>query len=111
MSNEENRPMPTVDAVKRIEAEKNLAALQEKIANGEIEPQTQKWEPNGKTPLVAAIAIGVLGSLAPVALALTPIPWLNVVLAVTFGGVATGLATYYGIKSNGAKTSPSNSNP
>lgn len=64
-------------------------------------PGAGGWVPAPWAPLVAALAIGVLGSVGPVLL----MPGLTAaaVLAAVFSGVASGLGAYFGIKSAGPR--------
>lgn len=75
-----------------------------------IAPGAGGWVPGQNTPLLASIGLGILGSMAPAALA---IPALVIgtfalpvgpILAAILGGVAIGLAAHYGIKSAGPRS-------
>lgn len=105
MSSEELRPKPTVDAAKNLELEKQIAALNEQIAEMKSAPaESYAFEPKARTPLWASLVVGVLASVSPAALTMIPMPW-GPLVAIVLAGVAAGIGTHFGIKSAGVKSS------
>jgi hypothetical protein len=99
------REMPTVEAAKRLEAEKQLAAAQEALAALTPVEKEYVFEPKPGTPIWASIVVGVVGAMAPAALAIIPPPW-GPLVAMILGGVSLGLGTHFGIKSAGVAKTP-----
>jgi len=65
-----------------------------------IHPAGEGWHPSRVVVLVATIVVAILAALAP-ALATVGGVWGTVAAAV-LGGIGTGLAAYFGLKSNGS---------
>lgn len=97
---DENRIEPLT--VANVETDKRVANVQ--VANPQRagEPGQGGWTPTTVQILFATIGVAILGGLAPVLL--TAIPGVaGVVTSVIVGGVATGLAGFFGIKSAGPR--------
>lgn len=60
------------------------------------------WVPKKRTPLWAALFVGIVGSSAPALMIALPSPW-NAVVGSSLLGAAATLATYFGMKSAGPR--------
>lgn len=67
-----------------------------------IQQSPNKWVPSKKTPLWAALVVGIGGSSVPALIIAVPAPW-NAVVASAIGGLTLSLATYFGMKSAGTR--------
>ena len=68
-----------------------------------IVADTKAHRVNKRTPLWAAITIGVVASAAPALLIALPSPW-NAVVCSALLGLSGSLATFFGMRSSGAKS-------
>lgn len=65
-------------------------------------PNKNKWVPKQKTPLWAALIVGMIPATAAPLMLAVPHPW-NLVVGGALGSVAITLATYFGMKSAGTR--------
>jgi hypothetical protein len=66
-------------------------------------PGAGGWVPNKKTPIWAALVVGISTAVTPVLM--MPEPKWNVIAASVILGASTALATYFGMRSAGPRSS------
>lgn len=95
----ENRVEPLT--VANAETDKRTANVQVTYPRRDGDPGQGGWTPPGWAPLVASMAIGVLGSVgAVIALPTLTVP---ILMGAAMTGLALGLSAFFGIKSAGPR--------
>ena len=97
---DQNRITPTT--VANQETDRRTAPIAVTHPKRDGDPGQGGWTPSGGQLFAATMAVSVLGALAPVLI--TTIPGIvGLIASVVIGGVATGLAAFFGIKSAGPR--------